>query len=75
MVIALLLVLSLFDEFLSASMTRSMAADKTIVAEFLTAHEGSLYPKMAEIIASPMNGCITDVKGASRMIRRITFKA
>jgi hypothetical protein len=42
MVIALLEVLSVFDAFLSASMTRSIAAENTIVAEFLTAQAGSL---------------------------------
>jgi hypothetical protein len=74
-VIALLLVLSLFDAFLSASITRSIAALKTIVAEFLTAHEMSSYPKIAEIMASPTIGLTTKARGASRIISLITLRA
>jgi hypothetical protein len=75
MVIALLLVLSVFDAFLSASITRSIAAENTIVAEFLTAQAGSLKPRIADSIASPTNGPTTEASGASRMINLKIFKA
>ena len=74
-VMALLLVRSVFDAFLSASITRSMAAENTIVAEFLTAQALSLYPSIAEIIASPTYAETALDKGASRIIKRRTFKA
>ena len=54
--IARLLVLSLFEAFLSASMARSIAAEKTMVAEFLTDHAESPYPSSEEMMQSPMNG-------------------
>jgi hypothetical protein len=74
-VIALLDVLSLFEAFLSGSTTRSIAAANTMVEEFRIAHEGSLYPRIADIIASPINGLITDARGASRIIILKTFNA
>ena len=73
--IALLDVLSLLDAFLSESTTRSIAAAKTMVEEFRIAHEGSSYPRIAAIMASPTNGLITDARGASSMIILSTFKA
>mmetsp|Transcript_1677 Transcript_1677/g.3647 ORF Transcript_1677/g.3647 Transcript_1677/m.3647 type:complete len:258 (-) Transcript_1677:1305-2078(-) len=74
-VIALLEVLSLFEAFLSESTTRSIAAAKTMVEEFRMAHEGSSYPRIAEITASPTNGLITDARGASSTIILRMFNA
>mmetsp|Transcript_7965 Transcript_7965/g.17119 ORF Transcript_7965/g.17119 Transcript_7965/m.17119 type:complete len:260 (-) Transcript_7965:390-1169(-) len=74
-VIALLEVLSLFEAFLSESTTRSIAAAKTIVEEFRIAHEGSSYPRIAEITASPTKGLIADARGASSMIILRMFNA
>ena len=53
---ALLLVVSALDAFLSESIARSIAAEKTIVEEFRIAQSSSVYPIMAEIIASPTIG-------------------
>jgi hypothetical protein len=74
-VIALLDVLSPFEAFLSESITRSIAAANTIVEEFRIAHEGSSYPRIADIMVSPTNGLITDASGASSMIILRTFSA
>lgn len=72
---ALLDVLSLFDAFLSESITRSIAAATTIVEELRIIHEGSSYPRMEAIMVSPTNGIILCASGASSIIIRKTLRA
>ena len=72
-VIALLDVLSLLEAFLSGSTTLNIAAANTIVEELRIAHEGSSYPRIADIMQSPTNGLIRDDSGASNMIILKTF--
>ena len=74
-VIALLLVASKFEAFLSASITRSIAEEKTIVDEFRIAHRVSLYPNIEAIMASPTYGRTADAIGASRIIKRKILSA
>ena len=74
-VIALLDVLSLFEAFLSGSITRNIAAANTMVEELRIAHEGSSYPRIADIMVSPTNGLIKDANGASSMIILRIFNA
>ena len=73
--IALLLVLSEFDAFLSVSTTLNIADENTMVDEFRIDQDRSRYPKMAEIIMSPIYGLTSDASGASKMMSRSTFRA
>jgi hypothetical protein len=67
------LVVSVLDAFLSASIARSMAAANSIIEEFLTVHELSVYPIIAAVIASPITGYTSCESGVSRIISRSTF--
>jgi hypothetical protein len=75
MEIALLLVLSELEAFLSVSTTLDIADENTMVDEFLMDQAWSRYPNAAEMIASPTNGLTSAASGASKIISRSTLSA